>query len=116
MPPTEPTDKTPADNTVMYPTSKLAIASLVLGVLTIWPFRIFTAIPAIICGHLALSKIKASNGLLSGKGFAITGMVIGYLDILLLVASVIILSILAHQLKESFELLKPQLQSAQASQ
>ena len=65
-------------------TSGLAIASLVTGVTSIAP-------AAIICGHIALSKIKASAGSLSGRGLAIAGTILGYVG---LVSYVLMLPIL----------------------
>jgi len=62
-------------------TSALAIWSLVLGILSLACFTIFAAIPGVICGHKALSKIKLSGGALSGQGMAIAGLVTGYLGI-----------------------------------
>jgi hypothetical protein len=63
-------------------TSTLAIWSLVLGILSLSCFSIFSAIPGVICGHKALSKIKYSGGALTGQGLAIGGLVTGYLGIL----------------------------------
>ena len=60
--------------------SGLAIASLVLGIFSPFCFFFFTGIPAVICGHLALGKIKRSNGTLNGKGLAVTGLVLGYVS------------------------------------
>ncbi len=62
-------------------TSALAVWSLVLGILSLMCFTIFAGIPGVICGHKALSKIKKSDGSLSGKGLAIAGLVTGYLGI-----------------------------------
>lgn len=62
--------------------SALAIWSLVLGILSLTCFSIFSAIPGVICGHKALSKIKQSSGMLTGQGLAIAGLVTGYLGIL----------------------------------
>jgi hypothetical protein len=62
-------------------TSALAIWSLVLGILSLVCFSIFTAIPGVICGHKALSRIKLSGGGLGGRGLAIAGLVTGYLGI-----------------------------------
>jgi hypothetical protein len=62
-------------------TSALAIWSLVLGILSLICFTIFAAIPGVICGHKALSKIKRSGGLLTGQGLAIAGLVTGYLGV-----------------------------------
>ena len=61
--------------------SALAIWSLVLGVLSLTCFSIFSAIPGVICGHKALSRIKQSGGALTGQGLAIAGLVTGYLGI-----------------------------------
>ncbi len=74
------------------PTSGLAIASLVLGVLSL--IIVVTCLPAIICGHLALSQIKQSAGRLGGRGMAITGLVTGYFFIALL-AGIFMIGILA---------------------
>ncbi len=60
-------------------TSGLAITSLLLGALGLILF--IPAIPAIICGHIACSKIKGSEGRVTGRGMAITGLVLGYLMI-----------------------------------
>ena len=53
-------------------TSGLAVGSLVCGVL-------FTGLPAIVLGHIALRKIARSSGSLRGRGLALTGMILGYL-------------------------------------
>ena len=63
-------------------TAGIAIASLVLGCLGFLTCGL-TAIPAVICGHLALSGIGKSGGRLTGGGLAIGGLVTGYLTILL---------------------------------
>jgi hypothetical protein len=70
---------------VQQGTPGVAIASLVLG-LSVFLFGLLAGIPAIICGHIALSKIKQAGGMLSGKGMAITGLVLGYLSILVIPA------------------------------
>src|SRR5258706_66510 len=44
-------------------------------------FLKFAAIPGVICGHKALSRIKYSGGGISGQGLAIAGLVTGYLGI-----------------------------------
>jgi prepilin-type processing-associated H-X9-DG protein len=56
-------------------TCGLAIASLVMGILTLF-CSLFMAIPAIICGIIALVKIGKSQGQLKGNGFAIAGIVV----------------------------------------
>ena len=62
----------------------LAITSLVLGLSSLLLF-IITGIPAVICGHMALGKIKRSQGSLSGNGMAITGLVLGYISFPLII-------------------------------
>jgi len=65
-------------------TSGLAIWSLILGILSLICFSVLAGIPAVICGHTALSRIKRSGGLLQGNGLAIGGLVTGYLSIALI--------------------------------
>jgi hypothetical protein len=66
-------------------TSALAIWSLVLGilglVLLLGCVGPLFAIPGVICGHLAYSKIKRSSGALAGDGMALAGMITGYISI-----------------------------------
>ena len=64
-----------------------AIFSLVSGVLSFFPPFAFVAI---IFGHLSLSDIRRSSGRLTGRGFAITGLVLGYLAVTATVVLVII--------------------------
>ena len=54
-------------------TSGLAIASFVLAILGLF-FLFFTLYAAIICGKIALVQICCSKGRLKGKGFAIAGI------------------------------------------
>ena len=77
----------PAGIPIPPKTPALAIWSLVLGILSlvfVWICAgIFTAVPGVICGHKALTKIKYSNGALAGQGLAIAGLVTGYIGIAL---------------------------------
>lgn len=66
------------------PTSGLAIASLVCGILSLTTCLLLPGIPAVICGHMALSNIKDSHSTISGRGMAIAGLVMGYVSIALL--------------------------------
>jgi type II secretory pathway pseudopilin PulG len=59
-------------------TSGLAIASLICGILVFLTVGL-TGLPAVILGHLGLSKIKKSGGTLKGGGMAIAGLIMGYL-------------------------------------
>ena len=68
-------------------TSGLAIASLVSGFL----FFIFPAgVLAIVFGHVASSQIRKSNGRLKGAGIALTGMILGYAGIALVIVILLI--------------------------
>jgi len=67
--------------------SGLAITSLVLGILglvlllaCIGPLF---AIPGVICGHMAYSRIKRSGGAMTGSGMALGGLIMGYVTIAL---------------------------------
>src|ERR1700719_3882510 len=62
-------------------TALLAIVSLVLAVLSFACIPIVAVIPAIVCGHIAWSKISKSGGALQGKGIAIAGLIVGYLAV-----------------------------------
>jgi hypothetical protein len=56
--------------------SRKAVAALILGGLTL-VLPIVAAIPAILLAIRALKEISARQGQLTGKGFAITGLVLG---------------------------------------
>jgi len=71
-----PTEYSP-ESTRPAGTSLLAIGSLFLGVLGC-ALPLLSSIPAIVCGHSALTRIRKSGGALGGKGLAITGLVLGY--------------------------------------
>jgi hypothetical protein len=64
-------------------TAPIAIWSLVLAILSFFCGWLFTAIPAVICGHVARSKIRKSGGALSGMGIATAGLVLGYIALVL---------------------------------
>ena len=61
-------------------TSGLAITALILGILSIFTLG-FTAIPAIILGIISLVIIEKSGGRITGKGFAIGGIVVPVLAV-----------------------------------
>ena len=76
----------PMPVTMGPPTSGLAIASLVCGILSLSTCMcmLFTgvlAIPAVICGHMALNRINAPGAQIGGRGMAIAGLITGYLSI-----------------------------------
>jgi len=71
-------------------TLPLAIVSLVLGFLSCVMFLILTAIPAVICGHISLSRLKYDPTLYNknSKSIAIAGIFLGYLGIIISVVIV----------------------------
>lgn len=71
----------------------LAVTSLILGIvgLCLCFLGPLFGIPAVICGHLGLSRINAAGGALSGRGAAIGGLVTGYLAIASVVVSAAVL-------------------------
>ena len=81
-------------------TSGAAVAALVLGILVFVTCGI-TALPAIICGIVALVKISGSNGLLKGKGMAITGLVLPGVFVVLLPVFAILAAILMPALSRT---------------
>lgn len=72
-------------------TSGMAIASLILGIVG---FSLF----AIIFGIIALSQIKKSNGLVTGKGMAIAGIILGIIAIIVTIIIIIAVIVAAPTL------------------
>ena len=80
----------------------LAIVAFVLALLTVplnvaaqlvgFPIGLLSCIPAVICGHMALNQIRGSRNL-KGTGLAKTGLILGYLFILV---GVVALGFLAY--------------------
>ena len=62
-------------------TNGLAIASLVLGILSFVCGSCVTGIPAVICGHIARSQIAQSQGTQSGDGLALARLILGYISV-----------------------------------
>ena len=73
-----------APSAVLKKNEPLTIWALVLGIISLvgCAFGGFLAgIPAVICGHIGLSRIKRQPSL-GGRGMAIAGLITGYLGIL----------------------------------
>jgi hypothetical protein len=66
-------------------TNGLAITSMILGI--IWVYWL-GSILAVIFGHIALSQIKRFGQ--RGRGMAIAGLILGYLGVATLAATIII--------------------------
>ncbi|MGJ8696113.1 MAG: DUF4190 domain-containing protein [Verrucomicrobiaceae bacterium] len=76
---------TPAMSSI--PTSGLAIAALVCGILAIVSSCMYVGIlfgiPAVICGHMAMKRTADPQNPVGGRGMAIAGLICGYLGSLL---------------------------------
>ena len=72
-------------------TSTLAIIALVAGILgwTLLPF--LGSLGGIIFGHMARGEIRRSNGQLDGDGLAVTGLVLGWINVMLAVLLVLVI-------------------------
>ena len=78
------------------PTSGLAIASMVCGILSLFFCfcgGMLLGIPAVICGHMALKQTGSERpGMtprMGGRGMAIAGLIMGYIGILLIIVGII---------------------------
>ncbi|MEO7072443.1 MAG: DUF4190 domain-containing protein [Rhodanobacter sp.] len=65
-------------------TSSLAVVSLVFGVLSWCLLPLVGAVVAIVCGHMARGEMRHApqDMALEGNGFAVAGLVLGYLNII----------------------------------
>jgi hypothetical protein len=83
-----PTPPAPPVSQPVPRTAPTAIWSLVLAGLFFIGGWLFTAIPAVIFGHVARSKIRKSGGALRGQGIATAGLILGYIALTLGVMSI----------------------------
>ena len=78
------------------PRSGWALMSLVLGscgvlLIAFMSAGFFCAIFAILCGHMALYKIKKTSGATRGRGMAVAGLVMGYTALAVTALALVIL-------------------------
>ena len=66
-------------------TNPLAVACLVLGVASFLLLGPIASIPGVILGHIGRKQIRDSNGTQTGNGFAVAGLVLNYLNILIII-------------------------------
>jgi hypothetical protein len=83
MPDETPPPPSPAVPQTVPRTPPVAIWSLILAVLSFTCGWLFTAIPAVVCGHIARAKIRKSGGALGGRGIATAGLIFGYIALVL---------------------------------
>lgn len=86
-------------------TAGIAIWSLVLGILGLTCMGPIGAIPAIICGHVGISKIRKAAGTLTGQGMAIAGLVLGYVGLVFsfLILPAMLLPAISHARQRAAE-------------
>jgi len=82
-----PTPIPTTTNTGTSETSGLAVASMVVGILAFlggwfWSGAILPII-AIVFGHISMAKIKKQAPRLTGKSFAVTGLTLGYVSLVI---------------------------------
>jgi thiol:disulfide interchange protein len=66
------------------PTSTLAVVSLVFGILGLLQLLpLISPLVAVITGHMARREIRAAGGHMQGDGMALTGLILGYVMLLL---------------------------------
>lgn len=73
-------------------TEPLSIWSLVLGIISIVGCSVggfLAGIPAVICGHVGMSRIKRDPSL-DGKGMALAGLITGYIGLLVLPLAILV--------------------------
>lgn len=75
-------------------TEPLSTWSLVLGILSLVGCSFLAGIPAVICGHVCLGRIKRDPSL-DGRGTAIAGLITGYISVLVLPFVIAVLAALA---------------------
>jgi Domain of unknown function (DUF4190) len=69
---------------VARPTSGLAVAALVLGILWLWGIG---SLLAVIFGHLAMSETR--DGRKGGQGLAVAGLVLGWIGVAVLLLVIV---------------------------
>jgi hypothetical protein len=75
---------------VYKPTNTLAVVSLAFGIASWCVLPVLGSIVAIICGHAARGEIRRAAGTIEGDGFAIAGLVLGYIQLALAVLGALI--------------------------
>jgi len=73
-----------------------AVASILLGFLSIVPLSIFAGIPAVVLGHLSRASVRRSQGRLKGSGLALAGLIMGYVSVVLLPLLLLTVTAIPH--------------------
>jgi hypothetical protein len=78
-----------SSDSLVAPSTGLAITSFVLGICSVTCLSIFAGIPAIITGHMAHSRTRRDPAEFGGAGFAIAGFVLGYCSLLVTIGMIL---------------------------
>lgn len=70
------------------PLDAVSLLSLIFGVLGILCIQLFS-LPAVVCGHIGLKRANEAPGNSTNKGFAIAGIITGYLGLAILLVIII---------------------------
>ncbi len=76
-------------------TDEMAVVSLICGVASFVIFPLLPAIAAIILGIMSRDRIRKSAGNLDGEGLAITGLILGIINVALIAAVFILILVIA---------------------
>jgi hypothetical protein len=71
-----------------------AVAALVLGILGLVSCGPIAAIPAIVVGRSAQREIDASGGMVTGRGLATAGVVLGWIEVAVMVLGALAVALL----------------------
>ena len=71
---------------------------MVLGIVGILAVPIVCSIAAVICGHMARSQIRQGEGRVGGDGMAMTGLITGYLGLVIYLALIAIIIVMIVQM------------------
>lgn len=86
VPPVPPVAAAPRTGAPAYvPTSGLAVASLVCGILGLISCLLLPGIAAVICGHMAMRQMADPAIRMTGRGMAVAGLITGYVSVGILV-------------------------------
>jgi len=72
--------------------STLATISVITGIATWFILPVIGALVAVITGHMAKREIPANTGRITGDGLATAGLVLGYLQLLVVVVPLVLLA------------------------
>ena len=92
------------------PTDPMAVASLVLGIVSWFFCPVVAGVLAIVFGYIGRRNVRESNGALQGEGFCTAGLVLGFINLgiaLLAVVIVLIVVIIAAASSNAWNMAAP---------